>query len=198
MDNSKQQNLGLNLLSYDSLSEQAKTQIFQWANSKLKVERESWHTYFILQAFLVSTRSLDAQTQCGCIFVRDKTIIGSGYNSFVRNIRDDVLPNIRPDKYPFMIHAEHNAILNCAKNGISIDGAKAYITGQPCASCLQYMYQAGISEIWYSDYEVPHMMQNKQFDTQFEILAHLMQNLKIVSIELDEETREKIKKIKSL
>lgn len=191
MTNSKQWNLESNL------SENAKTQIFQWANSRVKVSRNSWDIDFILQAYLVSNRSLDAQTKCGCVLVRDKTIVGTGYNSFIRNIDDSVLPNVRPNKYPFMIHAEHNAILNCAKNGISCEGATAYITGQPCASCLQYMYQAGISEICYGEYEIPHMMQNKQYDTQFEILSHLMKNFKIVTLDFDEETLEKIRKIKS-
>lgn len=185
------------LWSTEGLSENAKTQIFQWANSKVKVNRNSWDVDFILQAFLISNRSLDAQTKCGCVLVRDKTIIGTGYNSFIRNIDDSVLPNIRPDKYPFMIHAEHNAILNCAKNGISCEGATAYITGQPCSSCLQYMYQAGICKICYNNYEVPHMMQNKLFDAQFEILVSLMKNLEVVTLDFDEETLEKIKKIKS-
>jgi dCMP deaminase len=198
MENSKQQSLGLNLLSYDSLSEDAKTQLFKWHNSKVSVERNSWHIYFILQSYLVSTRSLDSQTKCGCILVKDKTIIGTGYNSFVRNIKNDVLPNIRPEKYPFMIHSEHNAILNCAKNGISTDGATAYVTGPPCCSCLQYMYQAGITELYFANANKAIMTENKQYDTQFEILAHLMQNLKIVSIDLDEETKEKIRKIQGL
>lgn len=185
------------LWSTEGLSENAKTQIFQWANSKVKVNRNSWDVDFILQAFLISNRSLDAQTKCGCILVRDKTIIGTGYNSFIRNIDDSVLPNIRPDKYPFMIHAEHNAILNCAKNGISCNGAKAYITGPPCCSCLQYMYQAGISEIYFLNANKAEMTKNLEYDTQFEILSYLMKNVKVVCIEPDEETLEKIKKIKS-
>jgi len=185
------------LWSTEELSENAKTQIFQWANSRTKVSRNSWDIDFILQAYLVSNRSLDAQTKCGCILVRDKTIIGTGYNSFIRNIDDDVLPNLRPDKYPFMIHSEHNAILNCAKNGISCNGAKAYITGPPCCSCLQYMYQAGISEIYFLNANKAEMTKNLEYDTQFEILSHLMKNVKVVCIEPDEETLEKIKKIKS-
>lgn len=185
------------LWSTEELSENAKTQIFQWANSKVKVNRNSWDIDFILQAYLVSNRSLDAQTKCGCVLVRDKTIIGTGYNSFIRNIDDDVLPNLRPEKYPFMIHSEHNAILNCAKNGISCNGAKAYITGPPCCSCLQYMYQAGISEIYFLNANKAEMTKNLEYDTQFEILSHLMKNVKVVCIEPDEETLEKIKKIKS-
>ncbi len=185
------------LWSTEELSENAKTQIFQWANSRTKVSRNSWDIDFILQAYLVSNRSLDAQTKCGCVLVRDKTIIGTGYNSFIRNIDDDVLPNLRPDKYPFMIHSEHNAILNCAKNGISCNGAKAYITGPPCCSCLQYMYQAGISEIYFLNANKAEMTKNLEYDTQFEILSHLMKNVKVVCIEPDEETLEKIKKIKS-
>ena len=192
-------NLGpnLTLLSFDSLSDDAKNQLKEWRYRQEKVTRNSWHLDFILQAYLVARRSLDAQTKCGCILVRDKTIIGTGYNSFIRNIKDNILPNLRPEKYPFMIHSEHNAILNCAKNGISTDGARAYLTGPPCCNCLQYMYQAGIIEIYYANYNKAEMTCNKEYDTQFEILAHLMQNIKIVCLDLDKETLEKIEKIKS-
>ncbi len=180
-----------------NLSDNAKEQLSKWENSRVKVSRNSWDIDFILQAYLVSNRSLDAQTKCGCVLVRDKTIIGTGYNSFIRNIDDSVLPNLRPDKYPFMIHSEHNAILNCAKNGISCDGAKAYVTGPPCCSCLQYMYQAGIVEICFLSTNKAEMTKNSEYDTQFEILSSLMKNVKIVCLEADEETLEKIKKIRS-
>lgn len=187
----------ITLLTHETLSENAKAQTFLWNNSKVKVNRNSWHTYFILQAYLVSTRSLDAQTKCGCVLVKDKTIIGTGYNSFVGNIKDNVLPNVRPEKYPFMIHSELNAILNCAQHGIACNESTAYITGPPCCSCLQYMYQAGISEIYFANNNHAHMCLNKEYETQFEILAHLMQTMKIFCLDIDDETLKKIEKIQS-
>jgi dCMP deaminase len=195
-----EEGLGYNLteLCFDLLSDTAKSQLDSWKSNKEPVTRNSWHLYFILQAYLVSTRSLDAQTKCGCVLVKDNAIVGSGYNSFVRNINDHRLPNLRPDKYPFMIHAEHNAILNCARHGISCNATKAYITGPPCCNCLQYMYQAGVAEIYYANYNKANMTMNHEYDTQFEILVNLMQKIRIFCLDLDPSTIEKIETIKSL
>jgi dCMP deaminase len=99
-------------------------------------------------AYLVSQRSNDAQTKCGAVIVgKNNEILSTGYNGTIRNIDDNILPNLRPDKYMWMIHAEHNAILNCARNGIKLDGTTIYVTGPPCIYCLQYIYQVGISKI---------------------------------------------------
>jgi dCMP deaminase len=179
------------------LSDEARTQIDKWRESRQKVSRSNWHIHFILQAYLASTRSLDAQTKHGCILVKNNRIIGTGYNSFIREINDKILPNLRPDKYPFMIHSEQNAILNCAKNGISTNNSNAYITGPPCCDCLQYMYQAGVQNIYYANNNKAEMTKNKEYDINFEILSNLMQKINIYSINLDETTMEKIRKIQS-
>ena len=187
----------LTRLNYESLSEDAQKQCEQWRDKQVKIDRNNWHIHFILQAYLVSTRSLDAQTQCGCVLTKDKTIIGTGYNSFIRGIRDNILPNLRPDKYPFMIHSEHNAILNCAKNGNSTNGATAYITGPPCCDCLQFMYQAGIKSIYYANNNIANMTANKEYEIRFEILSYLIhKGLEIFCLDLDKNTLDKINKIK--
>jgi len=102
---------------------------------------------FLVEATYWSLRTSDKQTGNGCIFVRDKTIISHGFNGFIRNIDDTLLPNTRPEKYDFIMHSEENAIFSCAKKGISCSGAIAYITDYPCLHCLQSMYQAGISKV---------------------------------------------------
>lgn len=192
------QELKLTRISNESLSDESKEQIKQWAPSKQKLNRNSKHEYFLLLTYLVSIRSTDPQTQCGCVLVNDDgTIIGTGYNGFVQGIRDNVLPNLRPDKYPFMIHSEHNAILACARHGISCDGAIAYVTGPPCCACLQYLYQAGIKAIYYANNNIANMTANKEYEIQFEILTNLMPNLNIYCIDLDKTMLEKIEKIKS-
>jgi dCMP deaminase len=188
----------LTRLSFETLSEKSKEQCRNWRSSQKPVDRNNWHVYFILQAYLVSTRSLDAQTQCGCVLVKDKAVIGTGYNSFIRNIKDNVLPNLRPDKYPFMIHSEHNAVLNCARHGISCEGAFAYVTGPPCCSCLQYMYQAGIKAVYFANNNKANMNMNSEYDIQFEILSHLIhKGMEIFCLDIDRKTLEKINKIKS-
>ena len=104
-----------------------------------------WNDYLLAQAFLVAQRSPDKQTKCGCVIANKKhQIMGQGYNGFPRGVNDSVLPNKRPDKYPWMIHAEVNAILNCIHKP---EDCVAYITTNPCFNCTLLMWQAGIKDI---------------------------------------------------
>ena len=116
---------------------------------------DDWDNMFFATATLWSRKSHDTQTQCGCVLVKNKTIISTGYNGFIRGINDGVLPRERPAKYPFMIHAEANAVYNAAREGQSTVNARAYITAIPCRNCLQMLWQCGITEIYYSDISSP-------------------------------------------
>ena len=98
-------------------------------------EPTDWDNMFFSEAVLWSRRSHDSQTQCGCVLVKNKTVIATGYNGFMREIDDSSLPSTRPEKYPFMIHAEANAVYNCAREGKSTLGCRAYIT----APAMHYM-----------------------------------------------------------
>ncbi len=120
-----------------------------------EVDPTDWDNIFFSEAVLWSRRSHDSQTQCGCVLVKNKTSIATGYNGFMRDVDDTRLPNIRPQKYPYMIHAEANAIYNCAREGKSTLGATAYITAAPCTTCLQMLWQCGIEEILFSDLSDP-------------------------------------------
>jgi dCMP deaminase len=105
-------------------------------------------------AFLSSQRSKDPNKQVGaCIVDANQVICGIGYNGFPRGCPDEHLPwakqSVHNDplatKYPYVCHAEMNAILN--KNGASIEGAKMYVTMFPCNECAKLMIQAGIKEV---------------------------------------------------
>ncbi|KAL4448403.1 hypothetical protein ABPG75_005622 [Micractinium tetrahymenae] len=114
----------------------------------------SWDDYFMAVAFLSAQRSKDPNKQVGaCIVDQNNVICGIGYNGFPRGCADSELPwskkSRRGDpldtKYPYVCHAEMNAILN--KNGASVAGAKVYVTMFPCNECAKLMIQAGISEV---------------------------------------------------
>lgn len=135
-----------------------------------KKNRPNWDQIFLMEAILWSQRSLDPRTKCGCVLVRNKTVLSTGYNSFVRDINDFILPMEAPLKYEFFLHAEHNAVLNCARNGISTFGATAYITGKPCHKCLQTMWQVGIKDYIYTDYSKPHMVEGEEIQKIYELL----------------------------
>lgn len=114
----------------------------------MELERPDWDSYFMTLAFVASSRSRDQETKHGTILVdKNNIILGTGYNSFIKGVNDASLPKIRPNKYPFMIHSELNAILNCRVLPREAGGGRAYVTGRCCNHCLQSLIQAGVNEL---------------------------------------------------
>ena len=110
--------------------------------------------------------SPDLETKVGALLVDPNSgaVLSSGYNGFVRGANDSILPKTRPEKYPFMIHAETNLILNCARHGISTEGKHLVCSHSPCVNCLRFAYQCGISTTYfrekYRDFEVNCQMED--------------------------------------
>lgn len=104
---------------------------------------------YIEIAEAVSKRSHDAETQVGSILVNNDTgaIIATGFNGFVRGAPDGKLPNTRPDKYKYIIHAEQNIVAHCARHGISMDNCTLVCTLTPCANCMRMLWQCGITSV---------------------------------------------------
>lgn len=114
----------------------------------------SWDQYFMGIAHLSSYRSKDPSTQVGaCIVNANKRIVGIGYNGLPKGCEDDVFPWEREGefldtKYPYVVHAELNAILNSTRR---LDGCTIYVSLFPCNECAKAIIQSGISEIVYED-----------------------------------------------
>lgn len=114
---------------------------------------------YMEQAEVIAKNSPDKQTKVGALLVHNETgaVLSSGYNGFIRKATHENLPNTRPDKYPYMIHAEQNLIFNSARHGISMDNCIVISTMSPCIQCLRFLYQCGITTIYckelYSDFE---------------------------------------------
>jgi dCMP deaminase len=112
----------------------------------------SWDEYFMGVAQLSALRSKDPNTQVGaCIVNAKKRIIGIGYNGFPTGCSDDELPWDREGdflntKYPYVCHAEMNAITN-SSNKPDLDGASVYVSLFPCNECAKLMVQVGIREV---------------------------------------------------
>ena len=102
-------------------------------------------------ALLASMRSKDPNTQVGaCIVGEDKRIISTGYNGFPCGCSDDDFPWDREGeqtKYPYVVHAELNAILNAG--GRNLSGSRLYVALFPCNECAKAIIQAGIKEVVY-------------------------------------------------
>ena len=111
----------------------------------------SWDEYFMGVALLAAMRSKDPNTQVGCCIVdAEKRILSTGYNGFPTGCSDDEFPWERTGeqtKYPFVVHAELNAILNA--HGKNLVGAHLYVALFPCNECAKAIIQSGIREVIY-------------------------------------------------
>ena len=111
----------------------------------------SWDEYFMGIAMLAAKRSKDPSTQVGaCIVSQDNIIISTGYNGMPKGCSDDEFPWGRDGaetKYPYVVHAELNAILNA--NGRDLRGSKLYVALFPCNECAKAIIQSGVREVFY-------------------------------------------------
>ena len=115
------------------------------------MERPSWEEYFKQIVTYTSTRSSCNRLQVGCLLVKDNRIISQGYNGFLPGLPHESI--IRDNHEQATVHAEQNAISDCAKRGVSCLGCIAYITHYPCINCFKIMAASGIKEIRYiNDY----------------------------------------------
>ncbi len=100
-------------------------------------------------AQIASERSHDAETKVGAVLVNNESgaEIARGYNGFVRGADDAILPNTRPDKYEFILHAEENIITNCVRHGISMNNCMVVCTLSPCKHCMRLLVNCGITKV---------------------------------------------------
>ena len=109
--------------------------------------RLNWDSYFTEIAQVTAKRSACERLQVGCVLVKDKRIISQGYNGFLPGCPHQSI--IRNDHEEATVHAEQNAIADCAKRGVSCKGSTAYITHYPCIICTRLLLAAGIESIKY-------------------------------------------------
>jgi dCMP deaminase len=113
----------------------------------------SWDEYFMGVALLSACRSKDPNTQVGACIVNEKNkIVGAGYNGLPTGCNDDEFPwekqgDFLQTKYPYICHAELNAILN--NIGMDLHGCKIYTALFPCNECAKAIIQSGIAEVVY-------------------------------------------------
>lgn len=110
--------------------------------------RYSWKKMFVEIAKVVAQRSADPHTQVGAVLVKNNCVIGVGYNGEPKGFHFDFDWN-SPEKYPYVIHAEMNAISNANRNGVDCNGADIYLTLSPCHDCIKLLIQHGIKNVYY-------------------------------------------------
>ena len=131
----------------------------------------NWDEYFMGIAMLAARRSKDPNTQVGaCIVSDDNIIISTGYNGMPKGCSDDEFPwdrkgeNEAATKYPYVVHAELNAILNAS--GRDLRGSRIYVALFPCNECAKAIIQSGIKEVMY--------LSDKYHDTMMNLVSKRM------------------------
>lgn len=122
----------------------------------VSIVNENWKPYnkwderFMRIADLeVAQWSKDRSSKVGCVIVKDRCIISTGFNGLPRGCNDDVeARHERPEKYQWFIHAEPNGIINAAREGKSTLGASMYLNWYPCDQCAGFIVQAGIKKLF--------------------------------------------------
>jgi len=114
--------------------------------------RQSWHEYFLTLAKHVATRATCDRLHAGCVIIKDKRILSTGYNGSLPGADhcDDVGHLLINDHCVATEHAERNAVANAARAGVSTLGGTAYVTHTPCWDCIKHLAAAGVVEIIYA------------------------------------------------
>ncbi|HWE25451.1 MAG TPA: dCMP deaminase family protein [Myxococcales bacterium] len=116
--------------------------------------RADWDTYFMDIAQVVSSRSTCDRKHVGALLVRERMILSTGYNGSIRGMPhcDEAGHLMESGHCVATIHAEANAVLQAARNGVRIDGADLYTTASPCWPCFKLIANAGIKRIVYGEF----------------------------------------------
>jgi dCMP deaminase len=120
----------------------------------MHAERLSWDSYFMSVAAVVSSRATCHRKFVGAVIVRDRTILSTGYNGSIAGTPhcSEVGHMMEEGHCVATIHAEMNAIIQAARNGVAIEGAGIYITASPCWSCFKALANGGIRRICYGEF----------------------------------------------
>ncbi len=121
--------------------------------------RPTWDQYFKEIVQVTATRSPCERLHVGCVLVRDNRIISQGYNGFLPGLEHTSI--VRDGHEQATVHAEQNAIADCARRGVSCENCTAYITHYPCIICCRILLAAGIKEIKYiNDYRNDELVEH--------------------------------------
>ena len=117
-------------------------------------ERVSWETYFMNIANEVATRSTCDRKYVGAVIVHEKTILSTGYNGSIKGLPhcDEAGHEMVDGHCVRTTHAEANAIVQAAKNGVEINNSAIYVTASPCYNCFKLIANAGIKTIYYGEF----------------------------------------------
>jgi dCMP deaminase len=118
------------------------------------MSRVSWDRYFMNLAVQTATRSTCPRKHVGTVIVRDKTILSTGYNGSIRGAPhcDEVGCLMEGGHCVRTVHAEANALIQAARNGVRLEGAEIYVTASPCFNCFKLIANAGLTRVFFGEF----------------------------------------------
>jgi len=118
------------------------------------MNRVSWDRYFMNLAVQAATRSTCPRKHVGAVIVRDKSILSTGYNGSIRGAPhcDEAGCLMDNGHCVRTVHAEANALVQAARNGVRLEGAHIYVTASPCFNCFKLIANAGLSTVFYGEF----------------------------------------------
>ena len=133
------------------------------------MERLSWDEYFSKIVKVTAERSPCERLQVGCLLVKDNRIISQGYNGFLPGCPHESI--VRDNHEQATLHAEQNALMDCAKRGVSCEGCSAYVTHYPCIICARLLLAGGIKKINYlNDYKNDELVEKFTEQCQVDVV----------------------------
>ena len=138
---------------------------YKTQNLKTRLE---WDEYFMSIALLASCRSPCERLNVGSVIVKNNRLISMGYNGYISGAPH--ISRVQDNHEQSIIHSEVNALSDCAKRGVSLEGAKIYVTHYPCPNCFKSIAACGIKEVIYlEDYNNNSIVSELANDSGIEI-----------------------------
>ena len=143
--------------------------LLKFKKENLNNKRLDWDEYFMSIAVLASCRSPCERLNVGSVIVKNNRIISMGYNGYIPGAPH--ISRVLDGHEQSIIHGEINAITDCAKRGVSLEGSKIYITHFPCPNCFRSIAACGIKEVFYlKDYNNSAIVQELAKDSNISIV----------------------------
>lgn len=147
------------------------------------MERISWDEYFMEMAELASKRSTCLRRKVGAVIVKDHQVLATGYNGAPKGLANccDLgtclrqqmgIPSGKRHELCRAVHAESNAITQCAVNGVSCKGAALYVTTSPCVMCLKQIINAGIVKIYAKEFYPDDLSRQMLEESKLELVKY--------------------------
>ncbi len=141
--------------------------IYNHKNQNFKT-RLDWDEYFMSIALLGSCRSPCERLNVGSVIVKNNRLISMGYNGYIPGAPH--ISRVVDNHEQSIIHSEVNAISDCARRGVSLDGSKIYITHYPCINCFRSIAACGITDVIYlEDYNNNPIVEELAIDSKINI-----------------------------